>query len=53
MPFIKNVEITYGKTYIICSVLRDKIEKCGGIEGLSWFESNGTSVIIGNKKVAS
>ena len=50
IPFIKNVEITGGKTYTIYSVLSNKIEECGGVESLSWFGRNETSVIIGHKK---
>ena len=30
-----------------------KLKKCGGVESLSGFGSDGTSVIIGYKKVAS
>ena len=46
ISFIKDAEITDGKTDTIYSVPCNKIEKCGEVESLSWFGNNGTSVII-------
>ena len=53
LSFIKDVEITEGKSDTIYSVLNNKIEKYDGVESLNWFGSNGTSVIIGHKKAVS
>ena len=50
ISFIKDVEITDGKADAIYSALSNKIEKCCGVENLSRFGSDGTSVIIGLKK---
>ena len=47
ISFIKEVEITGGKTYLIHSALSNEI-KC-----LSGFGSDGASVMIGHKEVAS
>ena len=49
ISFIKGLEITDGKAGTIYSALRNKIEKCGVVG----FGSNGASVIIRHKKVAS
>ena len=49
VSLIKDVEITDGKAGTIYSALRNKIEKCGVVG----FGSNGASVIIRHKKVAS
>ena len=35
------------------SALSNEIEKCGGVESLSAFGSDGASVMIGHKEVAS
>ena len=35
------------------SALSNEIEKCGGVESLSGFGSDGTSVTIGHQEVAS
>ena len=51
--FIKDVEITDGNADTKHLVLSTAIEKCGGIECLTWFGSDGASVIIEHKKVAS
>ena len=48
--FFKNVEITDEKANTVYSAPSNEIEKYGGIESLSGFESVGTSVIIGHKK---
>ena len=53
ISFIKDVEITDGKADIICSALSNKIAKSYAVESLSGFGSDGASVIIGCKKVAS
>ena len=53
ISFIKDVEIIDGKADIIYSPLSNKIAKCGAIENLIRFESDGAIVIIGLKKVAS
>ena len=49
ISFIKDVEMTDGKDDTIYLSLSNETEKCGGIE----FWNDGTSVIIGHKKVVS
>ena len=44
--FVKNIEITDGKTDTIYSALSNEIERCGGVG----FGSDGVSLIIGHKK---
>ena len=44
--FVNDIKITDGKTDIIYSALR--VEKCAGVEKLSWFRVDGASVIIGH-----
>ena len=51
ISFIQDVEITNEKADTIYSALTNKVAKCGGIESLSWFGSDGASIIIGHKKV--
>ena len=46
ISFIKDVEITGGKPYTMYSALRNEIKKCGGVENLSGFASDGASVMI-------
>ena len=53
ISFIKDAEVTNGKTDIIHAALGNETEKCGGVESLSWFGSDGISVIIEHKKVTS
>ena len=53
MSLIKDVEITDGKAGTIYSALSNEIEKCGRVENLSGFGSDGASVTIGHKKVPS
>ena len=50
---LKDVEITGGKTDIIHAALSNEIEKCGGVESLSGFGSDGESIMIGGKEDAS
>ena len=50
ISFIKDIEITDGKTDTIYSALSNKIAKCGAVESLSRFGNDGTSVIIGCKE---
>ena len=51
--FIKDVEITSGKIDTLYSALNNETEKYGVVESLSRFRSDGASVMIGHKKVAS
>ena len=51
ISFIKDVEITYGKAGTIYSALSIEIVKCGGVEGLSKFGSDGAGVILDIKKL--
>ena len=51
MSLIKNVEITDEKADTIYSALSNEIKKCGGVESLSEFGSDGASVTIGHKKL--
>ena len=53
ISFIKDFEIKDGKIDTIYSVLHNKTEKCGRVESLCSFGSNGTNVIIGHKKAVS
>ena len=49
ISFIKGIEITDEKADTIYSVLNNEIKKRGGVVSLSWFGSDGASVIIGHK----
>ena len=41
ISFIKDVETTDGKADAIYSTISNKIAKCGGVENLSGFGSDG------------
>ena len=53
ISFIKDVEVADGKADIIYSVLSNEIEKYGRVESMSGFGSDGPSIIMEHKKVAS
>ena len=52
ISFIKEVEITDGKTDITYSALSSKVAKYGEVESLGRFGSDGMSVIIEHKKLS-
>ena len=53
MSLINDVEIIDKKADAIYSALSNEIEKCGRVESLSRFGSDGAIATIGHKKVPS
>ena len=49
VSLIEDVEITNGKADTIYSALSNETEKCGRVESLSSFGSDGIGEIIGHK----